>query len=75
MLPVNTASMTSSGVSPTCSETHTVTAGETCYSIYTAAGLTADEFGQLNPGLDCNLLQVSATLWLALHAAVLRTGD
>ncbi|CAL8461580.1 g1111 [Coccomyxa elongata] len=62
VLPVNTASMTSSGASPTCSATHTVTAGETCYSIYTAAGLSADEFAQLNPGLNCNLLQVGQTV-------------
>lgn len=64
MLPVNTASLTSSGVSSTCAATQTVTAGETCYSIYTAAGLSADEFAQLNPGLNCDLLQASTTCGL-----------
>ena len=57
VLPVNSASMTSQAASTTCAATHTVKAGETCYSIYTAAGITADKFAQLDPGINCNLLQ------------------
>lgn len=58
MLPRNSASMTSSTAGPTCAATHVVQAGDTCYSIYTAAGISADQFNQLNPGLNCNALQV-----------------
>ncbi len=57
LLPVNAASMASQAATTTCAATVTVKAGDTCYSIYTAAGITADEFAQLNPGINCNTLQ------------------
>ncbi|KLO05526.1 hypothetical protein SCHPADRAFT_946835 [Schizopora paradoxa] len=30
----------------------------TCFNIFTNANLTADQFAQFNPGLDCSLLQI-----------------
>lgn len=77
VLPVNSASMTSQAASTTCAATHTVKAGETCYSIYTEAGITADEFAQLNPGLNCNLLQAGDPFTLSssiVHMTLLVSG-
>ena len=62
LLPVNAASMASQAASTTCAATVTVKAGDTCYSIYTAAGITADEFAQLNPGINCGTLQAGHLL-------------
>lgn len=47
----------------TCAQTVTVKSGDTCYAIYTAAGLTEAQFLALNPGLDCRceLLCLSLT--------------
>ncbi|KAI8919153.1 hypothetical protein DFJ77DRAFT_264623 [Powellomyces hirtus] len=39
-----------------CTDTRTVQTGETCWSVWTKAGLTDVEFYSLNPGIDCNLL-------------------
>ncbi|CAL5228206.1 g11293 [Coccomyxa viridis] len=62
LLPINAASMASQAATTTCAATVTVKAGDTCYSIYTAAGITADEFAQLNPGINCGALQVGQTV-------------
>ena len=62
LLPINAASMASQAATTTCAATVTVKAGDTCYSIYTAAGITADEFAQLNPGINCGALQAGHLL-------------
>jgi hypothetical protein len=60
VLPENSQSMASTVNSASCGKTQVVVSGDTCYSIYTAAGITSDEFYSLNPGINCNALQVGA---------------
>lgn len=49
----------------TCSRTHTVQPGETCYSIWTKYALSDAAFFSLNPTLNCNLLQPGQTVCVA----------
>ena len=46
----------------TCAQTVTVKSGDTCYAIYTAAGLTEAQFLALNPGLDCGCVPFCLSL-------------
>lgn len=52
---------------PTCTKTVTVKTGDTCYTIWTANGLTQSEFEALNPGVNCNALQASGSWTCPLH--------
>ncbi len=41
-----------------CGSTHTVKAGDSCWAIWSSKGLTEAAFYDLNPGIDCDTLQV-----------------
>ena len=54
------------GTTPQCTTTYTIKAGNTCWDLTGAAGgfglpegqAGVDKLLQLNPGLNCNLLQI-----------------
>ena len=50
-----------------CAQTTTVKSGDSCWSIYTAAGITQNQFYQLNPGINCAALQVGQVSMLRVH--------
>ncbi|KAF7361010.1 hypothetical protein MSAN_01131200 [Mycena sanguinolenta] len=47
-----------------CSPTYTVQAGDTCYAIATANGLTVDQLLSYNPSIDCTDLAIDQVLCL-----------
>ena len=50
------------GCALSCDNQHTVQAGEYCWLIATDNGLSMDDFYSLNPGLDCNNLQIGVVV-------------
>lgn len=52
----------SNGGSGSCASQHTVTSGQYCYLIASNYGLTLDSFIALNPGINCNNLQIGQTV-------------
>jgi len=57
----NDSSGSSSG-SSSCSTTHTVKSGETCYKIWNKYGLTESKLRELNSGLSCSNLKTGTKL-------------
>lgn len=53
----------------TCGKTHIVASGEGCWSIYTDSKLTQAQFLGINPGLDCNLLQVGQQVCVSVSCS------
>ena len=45
-----------------CSQYHTVVSGNTCYDLSVSYGLTLQELLNLNPGVNCNSLQIGQQL-------------
>ena len=43
-----------------CASNYKVKSGDTCWSIWTAKGMTDKQFYAANPGIKCNALQVRA---------------
>jgi len=58
---------------PTCTKQVTVQNGQTCYTIWTANGLTSDEFYALNPALDCTKLQPGQSVCVAGSSSCSKT--
>lgn len=50
---------------PTCTKVVTVQNGQTCYTIWTANGITDAEFYSLNPSVDCAKLQPGQSVCVA----------
>ena len=42
----------------TCAQFIPVQSGDTCFRLWISNGLTEDEFFDLNPDIDCSLLQI-----------------
>ncbi|KAJ2959231.1 hypothetical protein NQZ79_g5330 [Umbelopsis isabellina] len=53
-----TTATTAVGSSFSCSKTHAIVSGDTCYDIATAAGISETVFESYNPGINCSLLQL-----------------
>jgi LysM repeat protein len=47
-----------------CSNPYSVKQGDTCYEILISYGLDSTTFNSLNPGINCNLLQIGQTICL-----------
>ncbi|GMH39231.1 hypothetical protein BSKO_07129 [Bryopsis sp. KO-2023] len=45
-----------------CPRVHTVESGDICYNIWRSNGLTEKQFRDLNPGINCNALQIGQRL-------------
>uniref|UniRef100_A0A914C4X0 LysM domain-containing protein n=1 Tax=Acrobeloides nanus TaxID=290746 RepID=A0A914C4X0_9BILA len=45
-----------------CTKYYTVQSGDYCYKIWTDNGLTQQQFYSLNPGIDCNNLQIGQSV-------------
>jgi LysM repeat protein len=50
---------------PGCTNTYTVQSGDYCYLIWTKYGLSENQFKSLNPGIDCNNLQIGQQVCVA----------
>ena len=48
--------------SNTCDKKYTIKAGDTCYNIATANGLSVDNLKTLNPKINCDSLQTGQDL-------------
>lgn len=54
-----TASTSDSAASSNgCTQLYTIKSGDICYDIWTKNGLTSEQFYKLNPGINCNNLQI-----------------
>jgi LysM repeat protein len=60
-----TTASTAVGSSFSCSKTHAVVSGDTCYDIATAAGISETVFESYNPSINCALLQVGQVVCTA----------
>jgi len=49
---------------PACARSYRVVAGDYCYKIATENGLTLDQLFQMNPGLNCEPLQIGVVVCL-----------
>ncbi|PIC23024.1 hypothetical protein B9Z55_016866 [Caenorhabditis nigoni] len=47
-----------------CQKSHKITTGDTCFEIWTANGLSQQEFMDWNDGLDCDKLQIGKEVCL-----------
>ena len=54
--------------------TYTIQSGDTCYNIAAQNGLTLTQFQSLNPGIQCDSLQVGTTVNLSGSAATTPTS-
>ncbi|KAB5591316.1 putative effector protein [Ceratobasidium theobromae] len=52
------SSIVSGAPTTSCGQTHTVVAGESCFSIATAANLTLTQFRAMNPTVNCDPLAI-----------------
>eukprot|EP00798_Chlamydomonas_sp_ICE-L_P007361 gene7361-485_t len=50
------------GAGVECLLWHVVTKGDTCSKVWTAEGLSEEQFREINPNVDCNSLQLSQQL-------------
>lgn len=48
-----------------CTKTATIEAGGTCWAVSQGAGISLDQLYQLNPGTNCDSLQVGQQLCVA----------
>lgn len=60
-----TTATTAVGSSFSCSKTHSIVAGDTCYDIAAAAGISETVFESYNPGINCGLLQLGQVVCTA----------
>lgn len=62
-------------LTPACFKTSTVIDGDACFNLYSTNDLPAAMFYELNPGIDCNNLQIGQKVCIrggitGLHAAL-----
>ena len=51
-------SLTLFSLTQACSQYHSVVSGNTCYDISLIYGISLNDLLNLNPGVNCNLLQI-----------------
>uniref|UniRef100_A0A914EGU9 LysM domain-containing protein n=1 Tax=Acrobeloides nanus TaxID=290746 RepID=A0A914EGU9_9BILA len=48
-----------------CNQGYTVKSGDTCYAIWTNNGMSSQQFYSLNPGINCNDLQIGQVVCIS----------
>ncbi|KAL7745917.1 hypothetical protein RI367_008775 [Sorochytrium milnesiophthora] len=69
LLAVSAALLNLAHADPVCVSSVNVKAGDNCWAIANANGLTLSKLQSYNPNIDCNMLQVGQSLCLEAHEA------